>query len=105
MALKSWGIASFTVDTWTELVVGEAGEETVLFSLLLSNYSAENEANFSVQHYAADGTTVNFQWVLGKAVGETPTALQVPIVVPPGGKIEFKCDVADASVLASGEAK
>jgi len=27
MALKSWGIASFTVDTWTELVVGEAGEE------------------------------------------------------------------------------
>ena len=105
MALKSWGIASFTADTWTELVVGAAGEETVLFSLLLSNYSATDPANFSIQHYAADGTTVNFQWVLGKTVEETPTALQAPIVVPPGGKIEAKCDIADASVLASGEAK
>jgi len=105
MALKSWGIASFTVDTWTQLVEGQAGEETVLFSLLLTNYSTADEANFDVRHYAADGTTVNFQWVLAKAVGETPTAIQAPIVVPPGGKIEVKCDIADASVLASGEAK
>jgi len=105
MALKSWGIASFTVDTWTELLVGQAGEETVLFSLLLSNYSTTDPANFDVRHYAADGTTVNFQWVLTKVVGETPTAIQAPIVVPAGGKIEVKCDIADANVLASGEAK
>ena len=105
MALKSWGIASFTVETWTELVEGQAGEETVLFSLLLSNYSTTDPANIDVRHYAADGTTVNFQWVLTKAGGETPTAIQVPIVVPAGGKIEVKCDIADAAVLASGEAK
>ena len=103
--LKSWGIASFTVDTWTELVVGAVGEQTVIMSLLLSNSSTEDGANFSVQHYAADGTTINFQWVLPKDVSETPTALQAPIVVPPGGKIEVKCDIADAAVLASGEAK
>ena len=105
MALKSWGIASFTADTWTELLVGQAGEETVIMSLLLSNYSTEDDANFDVRHYAADGTTVNFQWALAKAIGETPTALQAPIVVPAGGKIEVKCDIADAAVLASGEAK
>ena len=103
--LKSWGIASFTVDTWTELLEGQSGEQTVIMSLLLSNYSAEDPANFSVQHYAADGTTVNFQWVLEKVDGETPTAIQAPIVVPPGGKIEVKCDIEDAAVLASGEAK
>ena len=105
MALKSWGIASFTVDTWAELLEGAAGEETALWTLLLSNYSTTDEANFDVRHYAADGTTVNFQWILAKAVGETPTAIQAPIVVPAGGKIEVKCDIADASVLASGETK
>jgi len=77
----------------------------VLFSLLLSNYSTTDAANFDVRHYAADGTTVNFQWVLAKAEDETPTAIQAPIVVPAGGKIEVKCDIADAAVLASGEAK
>ena len=105
MALKSWGIASFTIDTWTELVEGSAGEETVLFSLLLSNYSTTAAANFDVRQYAADGTTVNFQWVLPIAKGSTPAAIQAPIVVPSGGKIEVKCDIADAAVLASGEAK
>lgn len=105
MTLKRWGIPSFTIDTDTVLLAAQAGEETVVFSLLLSNNEAANDAVFQIKHTDTDGVTVIFQWQITKAAGESPTAIDSPIVLAPGDKIIVQANQTNAAVIASGEAK
>jgi hypothetical protein len=105
MTLKRWGIPSFVVDTDTELLEAEVAKETVLFSLFISNNEADATAAIEVKHTDDDGTTVLFKWRVVKYAGESPTAIDSPIVLEPGDKIFVKSDKESVSVLASGESK
>lgn len=105
MSLQRWAIPSFTIDTDTELMEAASGMETVIFSLLLSNYETADQATFDIRHTDTDGTTDIFKWTLEKAAGGSPTAVQAPIVLMPGDKIFVKSDKANVAIVANGEAK
>ena len=104
MALERWGIPSFTPDTDTDLLTVGVGQEAAIWSILIAS-SAVETANFIFKHTDTDGTTVIFQWPLEKFSGESPTAIQAPVVMKAGDKIIVQCDKAEGSVLASGEVK
>jgi hypothetical protein len=106
MGLTRWFISNFpALGTQYTLVEAQPDEETVIFSLLLSNYSATDAAEIEVEHTDTDGTTPIFQWILTKDSGESPTAIQAPIVLNPGDKMLFVSNNPDVSILASGEVK
>lgn len=103
--LQRWSIPNFTVDTDTELIQATSGMETVIFSLFLCNNESSNETKFTIKHTDIDGSTVIFNWNITKGANETPTAIEVPIVLLPGDKIIAQSTQENASILASGEEK
>lgn len=104
MALKRWAVPSFVIDTDTELIAAQVGE-TVLFSFLISNYEVSDSAKITVKHTGTDGLTVIFEWNLTKSFGESPTAIDSPIVLEPGDKIIVQSNRVNVSVLANGEVR
>lgn len=105
MALKRWAIPSFTIDTDTLLIEGQAGEQTITLSILISNNEAADDATITFTHTDTDGTTPVFSWHIVKTVDESPTVLDSVVVLEPGDKILVQSNKANVSVLASGEAK
>ncbi len=103
MALKRWAIPNFVIDSDTELLEAQANEETVLFSMLLSNNEAVDDAVIEVKH--TDGFNVIFQWKINKTSSESPTAIDSVIVLAPGDKILVRSDKNNVAVMVSGEAK
>ena len=106
MSLKRWAatVTSGTVDTDIDLIEAQVGEETVVFSILVSNYSGE-DTNIYVTHTDTDGTTPIFEWGLIKASDESPTAITSAVVLEAGDKLMFRADKSGVSMLASGEAR
>jgi hypothetical protein len=79
-----------------------SGLECILLSLLISNYSYENDANIWVFHTTSAGV-VRFKWVLDIPVTNSPFALDSKIVLGDGDKIMVMSSIEDVSVLASGD--
>jgi hypothetical protein len=106
MALKRWAatVSSGTVNTDIELMEAHVGEETVIFSLLVSNYGVET-ANIGITHTNTDGVTPIFEWGLIKTAAESPTAITSAIVLEAGDRLLFRADKPGVSFLASGEAR
>jgi hypothetical protein len=102
MALKRWAIPNFVVDTDTELHEAQANEETMIFSMLLSNYGTE-EATIEVMH--TDGFEILFRWKITKTSAESPTAIDSVIVLAPGDKILVRSNKSLVAVIASGDVK
>ena len=104
MALKRWNIASFgtggTGSTQT-LMTATAGKETILLSLLISNYSTTTAANITVAH--TDGTSTIFQFKATIPAGNSPLAIDSKIVLEPADVISVTSNIDDVSVLASGD--
>lgn len=105
MALKRWAIADFVVDTDTLLIEALAGEETVIFSTLISNNETADDAIITISHTDVDGLTVIFSYNFTKTANESPTVVDSAIVLQPGDKIFVKSDKINVSILSSGEAK
>ena len=104
MALKRWNIANFgtggTGSTQT-LMTATAAKETILLSLLISNYSTEDAANITVTH--TDGTSTIFQFKATISAGNSPLAIDSKIVLEPADVLSVTSDIDDVSVLASGD--
>ena len=104
MALKRWAIANFgtegTGSTQT-LITASSGVETVLLSLLISNYSDAEEANIVVDH--TDGTDTLFKFNVFLPQGNSPMAIDSSIVLEPSDVISVTSNIDDVSVLASGD--
>ena len=101
MALTRWYIYSFTSPETKTLLTAETDKETIILSLLISNYSASNNANVTVTH--TDGTNTIFEWTLTIESGSSPFALDSKIVMEPGDEINVESDIDNLSVLASGD--
>jgi ABC-type uncharacterized transport system YnjBCD ATPase subunit len=101
MALKRWAIADFVADTATTLLTAASAKETILLSLLISNYSDTDNANIFVEH--TDGTSTLFKWVINLLATDSPFALDSKIVLEPGDVIQVTCNKTDVSILASGD--
>ena len=104
MALKRWNIANFgtggTGSTQT-LMTAAATKETILLSLMISNYSTTDAANITVTH--TDGTSTIFQFKAAIPSGNSPLAIDSKIVLEPADVISVTSDIDDVAVLASGD--
>ena len=104
MALKRWNIANFgtggTGSTQT-LMTAAASVETILLSLLISNYSDAEDANIVVDH--TDGTDTLFKFNVTLPQGNSPMAIDSKIVLEPGDVIQVTSDIDEVSVIASGD--
>ena len=104
MALKRWNIANFgtggTGSTQT-LMTATADKETILLSLLISNYSSTDAANITVTH--TDGTDTLFEFKAAIPAGNSPLAIDSKIVLEPGDVISITSNIDDVAVLASGD--
>ena len=107
MALKRWNIAEF--DTVTAegphtkpLLTAADGAETILLSLLISNYSMAEDADIVVEHKDAADALL-FKWMLRIAATSSPFALDSKLVVEPGDYITITSDIDAVSVMASGD--
>ena len=104
MALKRWNIANFgtggTGSTQT-LITASSGVETILLSLLISNYSDNEDANIVVDH--TDGTDTLFKFNVTLPQGNSPMAIDSKIVLEPGDVIEVTSNIDGVSVIASGD--
>lgn len=85
-----------------EIIEAEAAKETILLSLLISNYSHQNDARIWV--FSTDGTNIIFKWVLDILATSSPFALDSKIVMEPGDKLLIMADIEDVSAIASGDA-
>ena len=104
MALKRWNIANFgsggTGGTKT-LLTATASKETILLSLLFSNYSAADSAMLVYNH--TDGTNTLFKFNLTIPAGNSPVAIDSKLVLEPGDVIQITSDVDEVSVIAGGD--
>ena len=104
MALKRWAIANFgtggTGSTQT-LITASSGVETILLSLLISNYSNAEPATIVVDH--TDGTNTLFKFNVTLPQGNSPMAIDSKIVLEPGDVIQITSDIDEVSVIASGD--
>lgn len=106
MALKRWTIDAFDVAgtpavTKQTLLTAASAKETILLSLLISNYSTTNAANITYEH--TDGTNVLFTFNATIPAGNSPLAIDSKIVLEPGDKIDITSDIDKVSVIASGD--
>lgn len=91
----------FITDTQT-LITAEAAKETILLSLLISNYSSIADANIIVEH--TDGSSTLFKWEIDLLYTDSPFALDSKIVLEPADVIQITSNNPDVSVIASGDA-
>jgi hypothetical protein len=90
----------FIEDTQTLMTAG-AAVETILLSLLISNYSTTDDANIVVEH--TDGSDTIFKWEIDLLYTDSPFALDSKIVLEPSDVIQVTSNNPDVSVLASGD--
>ena len=106
MALKSWSIAEFSgadEENYVQETLLEAdGVVIILLSLLISNYSDENDAHIIVTR-TDSSDTVKFRWELNIPVTNSPLALDSKIVFTDGDKLKIEVNNADVAVDASGD--
>jgi len=84
-----------------ELLEATADKETILLSLLISNYSTDDDANIWVFH--TDGSNILFRWFVDILVDNSPFALDSKLVFEPGDKLLFMSAIDDVSVICSGD--
>ena len=105
MALKRWAIPAFDLDGGESdtivLLTAASAKETILLSLLVSNYSAEDDAKIICEH--TDGTSTLFKWTIDIPVTNSPFALDSKIVLEPGDVLSFTSNNDDVSIIASGD--
>ena len=104
MALKRWAIANFGTGgagSTQTLMTATAAKETIILSLLISNYSDAEDANIVVDH--TDGTDTLFKFNVTLPQGNSPMAIDSKIVLEPADVISVTSDNDDVAVLASGD--
>ena len=102
MGLKRWYIDSFPDrDTQYDLLEAEAEKETIVLSIVVSNYSSENITAW-VRYMV--GTTEAMKWLIHLDQDSAPFALDTKMVFTPGDKITVETSHADVAVWASGDA-
>jgi hypothetical protein len=84
------------------LLTATTGVECILLSLLISNYSYENDANIWVFHTTSSGV-VRFKWVLDIPVENSPFALDSKLVMNEGDKLKIMAGIEEVAVIASGD--
>jgi hypothetical protein len=84
------------------LLTATSGLECILLSLLISNYSYENDANIWVFHTTSAGV-VRFKWVLDIPITNSPFALDSKLVMNEGDKLKIMVGIEDVAVIASGD--
>jgi hypothetical protein len=85
-----------------ELMQATSGLECILLSLLISNYSYENDANIWVFHTTSAGV-VRFKWVLDLPATNSPFALDSKLVMNEGDKLKIMAGIEEVAVIASGD--
>jgi hypothetical protein len=85
-----------------ELMQATSGLECILLSLLISNYSYENDANIWVFHTTSAGV-VRFKWVLDIPATNSPFALDSKLVMNEGDKLKIMAGIEEVAVIASGD--
>ena len=100
-AQASGYIEAVQAETTLELMTAAAAMETFLFSLMLSNYSATDPANITVE--ITDGTNNLFEFNVTIPQGNSPMAIDSSIVLEPSDVISVTSDIDEVSVLASGD--
>ena len=104
MALKRWAIHNFgtggTGSTQT-LLTAAASKETILLSLLFSNYSAADSATLTFTQ--TDGTNDLFEFNLTIPAGNSPVAIDSKLVLEPADVITITSDIDEVSVIAGGD--
>ncbi len=84
------------------LLTATSGLECILLSLLISNFSYEDDANIWVYHMTSAGV-VRFKWVLDIAATNSPFALDSKLVMGDGDKLKIMASAEDVAALASGD--
>ncbi len=100
MALKRWAIAGFSAPATTELMEAAVDKETVLLSLLVSNFGSV-DAEVTVE--VTNGVSTIYTMVFPIPAGSAAVAIDSKIVLEPGDTIDVTSDADDVSVLASGD--
>lgn len=104
MALKRWAIHNFgtggTGGTQT-LMTATADKETILLSLMFSNYSAADDATLTFTQ--TDGTNDLFEFNLTIPAGNSPVVIDSKLILEPGDVISIVSDVDEVSVIAGGD--
>jgi hypothetical protein len=84
------------------LLTATTGVECILLSLLISNFSYENDANIWVLHTTSAGV-VRFKWVLDLPATNSPFALDSKLVMNEGDKLKIMAGIEEVAVIASGD--
>ena len=104
MALKRWAIANFGTDgtgSTQTLMTAAASVETIILSLMISNYSANDPADITI--VITDGTNNLFEFNVTLPQGNSPMAIDSSIVLEPSDVISVTSDIDEVSVIASGD--
>jgi hypothetical protein len=84
------------------LVTAEIGKETIILSLLISNFSYTNDAKITIEHI--NGVTTLFKYIIDLLATDSPFALDSKIVLDPSDAIKITSNNPDVSIIASGDA-
>lgn len=83
------------------LLTAGVGKETILLSLLISNYSTINDANIKVVHI--NGINDIFRWEIDLLYSDSPFALDSKIVLEPNDIIKITSNNPEVSIIVSGD--
>lgn len=83
------------------LLTAEVGKETIILSLLISNFSDTYDSRITVKHI--EGTTTMFEWFIDIVADNSPFALDSKFVIMTGDKIAFTSNSPFVSIIASGD--
>ena len=103
MGLKRWYISNFPASGTDYLLVGGTpDQDTVIISMQIYNDS-NDLANIELRF--ADDSETQCNWVITKAVGESPTVIDSVIVIEPDDKVWCRSDQVNCSIRANGEVR
>ena len=83
------------------LLTAAASKETILLSLLFSNYSSADDATLTFTQ--TDGTNDLFEFNLTSPAGNSPVAIDSKLVLEPADVITITSDIDEVSVIAGGD--
>lgn len=103
MALNRWSIPEFPApEENLTLITAQQAKETILLSIIITNYSNENNSKIEVTHKDINNNII-LKWKLDLLVTDSPFVLDSKIVLNGGDTISVKSNITEVSVLASGD--
>ncbi len=102
---KRWAIGDFDTGGGPQeqtLITAGADRETIILSLLISNYSSSDDAAVTIEHEDGSSNSL-FTINLNIPAGLSPMAIDSKIVLETGDVIKATSAIDDVSILASGQ--